>query len=156
MKSTIQTFTIITLLTILSMFSATSNAQMNPPDNSRMVMSNYSFNDTVTLLKRAIEQQNLMVINELDGQRMLRMVGVNIGGMKQIFFFHPQYMAKVLEANQMAGIQIPLKFIVMERNGNAAIRYFEPSVLLESYEGVEEVAEELDELVNNIISEVTE
>jgi len=77
-------------------------AQMKPMDGSKMAMSKYSFSETVDLLKGAIEQQNLMVVYELDGQKMLKMAGKNVGGMKQLFFFHPAYMAKVMEANEMA------------------------------------------------------
>lgn len=127
-------------------------AQM-PQDGSKVVVSNFNFSDTVQLLTDAIAEENLMVVNEMDGQRMLRMVGKQVGGMKQIFFFHPQYMAKVIEANQQAAIQIPLKFIIMERpDGKAMIRYFPPSTLFKGYEGTEEVGKELDEIVEKIVS----
>lgn len=144
------------LLGLLLLVSQTIFAQdkkMMPNDGSTLSMSKYSFSETVDILKGAIEGQNLMVIHEVDGQKMLKMAGKNVGGMKQIFFFHPKYMAKVLEANEMAGIQIPLKFIVMEKGDRVIIRYFMPSVVLSSYKGTESIANELDGLIKKIILE---
>ena len=119
-------------------------------------MSKYTLGETVNILKGAIEEQNLMVIHVVDGQKMLRMAGKNIKGMKQIFYFHPKFMRRVIEANKEAAIQIPLKFIVMEKpNGNVIVRYFKPSKVLNDYSGVEAISNELDSLVNIIINEIT-
>lgn len=130
-------------------------AQMKPTDGSKMAMSKYSFSETVDRVKGAIEDQNLMVISEIDGQRMLRMAGKQTKGMQQIFFMHPKYMRKVMEANKMAAIQIPLKFIVMEIDKGVVLRYFLPFTILKQYNGTEEVAAELDSMVKNIIAETT-
>tara|TARA_R110002049_G_scaffold117704_1_gene271321 strand:- start:1749 stop:2207 length:459 start_codon:yes stop_codon:yes gene_type:complete len=130
-------------------------AQMKPMDGSKMAMSTYSFNDTVEMLKGAIEQQNLMVLHEIDGQRMLKMAGKEVGGMKQLFFFHPSYMKKVVEANEMAGIVVPFKMIVMEKGGKVMVRYFMPSTILAPYKGTEAIAKDLDAKVTKIIAEAT-
>lgn len=135
--------------------SQMANAQMKPSDGSSVAMSKYSFDETVEILKGAIEQQNLMVIHEIDGQKMLRMAGKQVNGMRQIFYFHPKYMKMVMEANPMASIQIPLKFIVMEKpDKTVVLRYFKPSVVLNQYDGEKEIASELDGLVEKIIAEI--
>ena len=64
---------------------------MKAPEFHILTKSKYDFSDTVELLKTSIEEQNLMVINEVDPQKMLRLVGVQTKGMRQIFFFHPRY-----------------------------------------------------------------
>ena len=48
---------------------------MMPKDGSTVKMSKYSFGETVDILTGAIEEQNLMVIHIIDGQKMLRMAG---------------------------------------------------------------------------------
>lgn len=129
---------------------------MKPSDGSIIKISKYDFNDTVDMLKGAIEEQNLMVIQVVDAQKMLRMAGKKVKGMKQIFYFHPKYMKRVMEANKLATIQIPLKFIVMEKpDGKVVVRYFLPSKLLGSYKGEEKIAKELDGLVDKIINEIS-
>ena len=67
--------------------SQLSFAQMKPKDGSSMAMSKYSYSETVDILKGAIEEQNLMVIHQIDAQKMLRMAGKQVGGMSQIFYF---------------------------------------------------------------------
>jgi uncharacterized protein (DUF302 family) len=93
------------LLTILSMSMVTSpHAQkmMPAPEFHTMVPSQYGFDDTVSMLKGAMESENLMVINEVDPQKMLRMVGVTTKGIRQVFFFHPGFMKRLRDANMHA------------------------------------------------------
>jgi uncharacterized protein (DUF302 family) len=131
-------------------------AQSAQPDGSMTAMSPRSFGDTLTALTQAIETENLMVIEAVDGQRMLRMAGLNVPGMTQVFYFHPRYMRHVLEADPMAAMQIPLKFIVMERpDRNVVVRYFKPSTVLGRYDGQAQIAAELDGLVENIVRSAT-
>lgn len=140
---------------IVLMASQNVFAQMKPKDGSIMKMSKLSFGETVSTIKGAIEDQNLMVIKVVDGQKMLRMAGKQVKGMKQIFYFHPKYMKMVMEANKMATIQIPLKIIVMEKpDGKVVLRYFRPSTLLNQYKGEEKISAELDSIVKKIVSSV--
>jgi uncharacterized protein (DUF302 family) len=143
------------VLLLLVIFVTSAAFAQKPMDGSKMAMSKYSFSETVDLVKSAIEDQNLMVISEIDGQKMMRMAGKQTKGMQQIFFMHPKYMRKVIEANKMAAIQIPLKLIVMESEKGVMIRYFLPSTILKQYNGTEIVASELDGMVNKIMAEVT-
>lgn len=146
----------VALIAIAGVFTTSSvYAQMKPMDGSQMAMSTYSFSETVDMLKGAIEKQNLMVIYEIDGQKMLQMAGKKVGGMKQLLFFHPSYMKQVLEANEMAGIVIPLKIVVMEKDGKVMVRYFMPSTVLKPYKGTESIAKDLDAKVTKIIAEAT-
>lgn len=145
----------VNVIIFAMLISQVAMAQMKPMDGSQMAMSKYSYSETVDILKGAIEQQNLMVIHEIDAQKMLRMAGKEVEGMSQIFYFHPKYMRMVMEANPAATIQIPLKFIVMEKpDKTVAIRYFKPSAILNQYKGEEAIATELDGLVEKILSEV--
>jgi len=138
---------------------ATSPAQaqqmMPPPEFITTVPSDYGFDDTVDILKGAIEGENLMVIHEINAQRMLRMVEVQVGGMKQLLFFHPRYMKRILEANRNGTIVPPLKVAVMEMpDGKVMVRYPKPSHLFGPYEGLSEIAQELEEVVEKIVANV--
>lgn len=145
------------LIALSALVSVSSvSAQSTMADGSMMSMSTRSFDETVTALTQAIEGQNLMVIQTVDGQRMLRMAGMNVPGMVQVFYFHPRFMRRVIEANPMAAIQIPLKFIVMEQlDGNVVVRYLKPSTVLGPYKGEEQIGAELDGLVDQIVSAAT-
>lgn len=155
-KSNKQLIAVLLAFSFLFIASSGFSQMMQPDDGSKVTMSKYSFSETVDILQGAIEGQNLMVIHVIDGQKMLRMAGKEVNGMKQIFYFHPKFMRRVIEANKDAAIQIPLKMIAMEmQNAKTAVRYFMPSTVLKDYKGEEEIAKELDGMVEKIIAEIT-
>lgn len=126
------------------------------PEFHTMAVSEYGFDDTVEMLKGAIEKQNLMVIHEINAQKMLRMVGVQTKGMKQLLFFHPRYMKLIRGANPNGAIEAPLKILVMERpDGKVIVRYVKPTYLFGRYDGLEEIGEELESVVGKIVETAT-
>lgn len=126
-----------------------------PPDFLVTVRSAHDFNATLTTLKQAIEGENLMVVNEVNPQQMLRMVGVRTEGMRQIFFFHPRYMKGIIETNRNGGIEPPLKILVMEApNGQVMVRYHDPVHQFAPYDGLAEIATELRGVVEKIVNSI--
>ena len=126
-----------------------------PPDYIVTVRSAHTFDETVDMLRSAIEEQNLMVIHEINPQRMLRMVGVRTGGMRQILFFHPRYMRQILETDRNAGIEPPLKVLAMEApDGSVMVRYVDPVYQFGRYTGLDEIAVELKAIVEAIVAVV--
>jgi len=160
-KSTIKILLIIVLTAFHSdggynSAAAQNKKMMKAPDFHVLTKSKYDFSDTVELLKTSIEEQNLMVINEVDPQKMLRLVGVRTKGMRQIFFFHPRYMKRIYETNKQASIEPPLKFVVMEMpDGKVMVRYIRPTYKFNPYIGLDKLAAELDELMVMIAKSVT-
>jgi uncharacterized protein (DUF302 family) len=126
-----------------------------PPDFLVTVRSAQDFNTTLTSLKQAIEAQNLMVVNEVNPQQMLRMVGMQTGGMRQIFFFHPRFMKAIIETNRNGGIEPPLKILVMEApDGRVMVRYHDPVHQFAPYDGLAEIAAEFSGVFEDIVSSV--
>jgi len=117
--------------------------------------SAYDFNATVSRLKQAIEGENMMVLHEIDPQQMLRMVGMRTGGMRQILFFHPRYMKQIMEANRNAGIVPPLKILAMETpDGRVMVRYHDPVHQFAPYPGLEDLASELQGVMEAVVASV--
>lgn len=126
-----------------------------PPDFLVTVRSAQDFNTTLASLKQAIEGENLMVVNEVNPQQMLRMVGMQTGGMRQIFFFHPRFMKAIIETNRNGGIEPPLKILVMETpNGQVMVRYHDPVHQFAPYDGLEEIAAEFSGVFESIVSSI--
>jgi uncharacterized protein (DUF302 family) len=97
-----------------------------------------------------------MVVHQINPQQMLRMVGVRTGGMRQILFFHPRYMKQILESNRNGGIEPPLKLMVTETpDGRVMVRYHDPVHQLAPYDGLAEVAGELQSVVRRIVAAVS-
>jgi len=120
-----------------------------------MAKSKYPFDETVSRLKQAIEGENLMVIHSIDQQAMLRMVGVEAKGMQAILFFHPQYGKMIYQTDRRAGIEAPLKIVVMEGDMGTMVSYYKPSYVFGRYPGLAGLGRELDGVLARITEAVT-
>ena len=153
-----QTMTIRLFMLLALALGLASNASAQraaPPGFLVTSPSSHGFDQTVALLKQAIEGENLMVIHEINPQQMLRMVGVRRDGMRQILFFHPRFMKEIVETNPNGGIVPPLKVLAMERpDGTVVVRYHDPVQLFQPYEGLEAVASELRTVAQRVVAAV--
>lgn len=90
--------------------------------------------DVVTALRETIELAELWVLNEIDPQVLLRRGGYSIGATRQIMFFHPRILARILEADPAALLEAPLKFAVLELpNRTVMVRWIDPSTPFARY-----------------------
>ena len=97
--------------------------------------------DVVARLRQAIEAAGLWVLHEIDAQMLLRRGGYAIEAARQILFFHPRLMARLLAADPAALLEAPLKFAVLELPGGAAmVRWTDPARTFARY-GSTELAE---------------
>lgn len=121
-----------------------------------MAKSKYSFDETVSKIKQAIEGQQLMVVFTADHQAMLQMVGLKTKGMLGIEFFHPKYGKVIVENDHAAGIEIPFRLVVMEGDMGTMVSYYKPSHVLAKYPKLKALGQELDGVVKKIEQAVTE
>jgi len=129
---------------------------MSPAMQGRvMAKSKYGFDETVSKLKQGIEGQNLMLIQTVDMQAMIRMTGVETKGMQQLLFFHPKYGRAVYEGDRMGGIEAPLKIIVMEGDMGTMVSYYKPSYIFSKYPKLKSLGAELDGVLKKVEEEVT-
>ncbi|MBI2537360.1 MAG: DUF302 domain-containing protein [Gemmatimonadetes bacterium] len=119
-----------------------------------MAPSKYGFDEAVSRAKQAVTDQNLMVVFTADHQAMLRMVGKETKGMLTIEFFHPRYGKTIFETNHAAGIEVPLRLVVMEGDMGTMVSYDKPSYVFRKYKGLEALGRELDGVVTAITASV--
>lgn len=124
------------------------------PEGRVMAPSRLDFNQTVSRLKQAIAEQNMMVVTDIDHQSMLSMVGVQTSGMLTIEFFHPRYGKVIFENNRAAGIEIPLRLVVMEGDMGTMVSYNRPSHIFGSYRGLEALGRDLNGALDRIVASV--
>lgn len=151
-------FTRASLLTVVACMGVALPArgqEMTPPPEFLVTQrSAYDFDETLSRIRRAIEAENLMVVHEINPQQMLRMVGVRTGGMRQVLFFHPRYMKQIMETNRNAGIEPPLKVLVMESPNGVMVRYEDPVHQFQAYLGLGGIAEELRGIFERVVAAV--
>lgn len=112
------------------------------------------FETVVDSLKRAIEQENLWVLHEIDPQALLKRGGFEIKAARQILFFHPRYMARLLAAQPAAALEAPLKFAVLTDASDVVVRWYDPVAAFSRYGHPElsRLADELSILCERIVA----
>lgn len=121
-----------------------------PMEGRVMAPSKYGFDETVSRVKQAVEGQQMMVVFTADHQAMLQMVGMKSKGMQVIEFFHPRYGKIIFENDQMAGIEPPLKIVVMEGDMGTMISYYKPSHTFARYPKLKRLGEDLDRVYASV------
>ncbi len=106
--------------------------------------SPFGFEETLRALRDNIVSADMMVLHEIDTQAIIAKAGVPSDGLRQLLYFHPRYMKRVLEANPAAVIEAPLKFVVRETFFGVAVHRISPRFLFARYSGLEELGEELE------------
>ena len=100
----------------------------------RSKLSSLPFLDVVAALRREIESAGLWVLHEIDPQKVLQRGGYAIGAARQILFFHPDLMVRLLRADPSALLEVPLKFAVMDLpDGTVTVRWIDPGAAFARY-----------------------
>jgi uncharacterized protein (DUF302 family) len=92
------------------------------------------FVDVLAALHREIDGAGMKVLHEIDPQGALKSVGQIIGGSRLVFFFHPNLVARLLQTDWSAIVEVPLKLAVMELpDGTVSIRIADPAAAFARY-----------------------
>jgi uncharacterized protein (DUF302 family) len=116
-------------------------------------VSLYNFAQTVDRLRHAIQDAGFLLLHEIDTQTVVKAHGLEIDGLRQLLFFHPRYIKTILEHNNAAIVEAPLKLIVMETEAGVVVRCAKPSYLFGRY-GLQDLGQELELLVTTIVGVV--
>ncbi|MDX2201215.1 MAG: DUF302 domain-containing protein [Hyphomicrobiaceae bacterium] len=118
--------------------------------------SPHDLETTVDRLKAEIAARDLWVLAELNPQMLLAKGGFSIRPARQIFYFHPRFMSKLLAANAAAIVEAPLKFVVLAPEGApVSVRHPDIPAAFAGYAGMAEIAGTLDGLTREIAAAAT-
>jgi uncharacterized protein (DUF302 family) len=91
--------------------------------------------EVVTRLKEGIVAADLWVLHEINPQMILHRGGYDIGPARQILFFHPRLMSRLLAADSAALLEAPLKFAVIGfPDGRTELRWIDPRQAFARYD----------------------
>lgn len=128
----------------------------SPPSFQHVCLSAYSFEHTIDRLKSAIESENMWLIHEIDPQMLVKKEGLKILLTRQLLFFHPRYMKKLLGINPFALIEAPLKLVIMQRPDNTvSVQYLNIEMQLNRYNNFEALAEELSQICKRLVRSIS-
>lgn len=145
--------TALTMATILSavLFFAASAWAGDRVDTT----SPKGFKQTVDAVTKAIKSRGMMVVATIDHQNMLTMVGTKIGGSKTIEFGKPDMGKMVLTMAPDAGLDMPGKIYVFEKDGKTIVSYSKTNFARYNPE-FSKVDEMMGMMVAEIVKEATQ
>ncbi len=117
------------------------------------------FETVLTRLRQAIEAVGFWVLHEIDPQKVLQRGGHAIDPARQVLFFHPDLMVRLLQANPAALLEAPLKLAVMQRpDGAVSIRWHDPAAAFARYGNLvlAELGQELAARCEQIVTAIQE
>jgi uncharacterized protein (DUF302 family) len=124
----------------------------------RAIVTDETFERVIVRLRKGVEAAGLWVLHEIDPQAVLRRGGHEIGAGRQILFFHPDLMVRLLGADQAALLEVPLKFAVLElADGTVSVRWIDPATAFVRYRNpsLDRLAAELAEICERVATAAT-
>jgi uncharacterized protein (DUF302 family) len=118
-----------------------------------------SIDDVVDRLKQCIEAEDLWVLHEINPQMLLERGGYAIAAVRQVLFFHPRLMVRVISADRAALLEAPLKFAAIGvSDGQSELRWIDPEPVFARYGSPQLAAlgQELSTLQQRIADAVAE
>jgi uncharacterized protein (DUF302 family) len=117
--------------------------------------SRFGFADTVSALKTGIAAADLWLIAEIDPQKLLETAGYAGPRARQLLFFHPRFMVRLLAANPNGVAEVPLKFVVLEPpSGPIHVLHPAASALFADHPGLGGLGDELSAICAVILDTI--
>lgn len=98
------------------------------------VDSNFTASETLANLQSALQAANMTVFATFDHADAAKKVGLELRPTAVLAFGNPAAGTKLMQSNQAAGIDLPLKILVWEdQSGKAKLSYNDPVWLAERH-----------------------
>jgi len=105
------------------------------------VESTYKASDTLARLQSALQAVNMTIFATFDHAEAAKTVGLELRPTTVLAFGNPAAGTKLMQSNQAAGIDLPLKILVWEdESGKAKLSYNDPAWLAERHSLGQETA----------------
>jgi uncharacterized protein (DUF302 family) len=128
------------------------------PPGTRTVATRHGFDDLVTRVEAAIENNKMGLVASASASRGAAARGVKIPGNTVLMVFRNDYAVRMLQASVPAGIEAPLRIYVTENaDGTASLSYRRPSAVFAPYKNgkLDEMARELDPIFERIVRDAS-
>ena len=127
------------------------------PGRQVVHVSRLGFDETIAALEAAIAAEDLWVVARLDPQMLLAKGGFRIHPARQLLYFHPRYMARLLAINPAAIVEAPLKLVVLAAaDGSVTVRHPDIIAAFAAYEDMQALAGELGDITKRIVAAIVD
>ncbi|WP_306600456.1 DUF302 domain-containing protein [Geothrix sp. 21YS21S-2] len=117
--------------------------------------SRFPFHETLQGLKEAIAAEDLLLIHEIDPQVIMARGGFVTWPIRQLLFFHPRFMVRLLEGDPSALVEVPLKVVILEMpDGRVFVRRPDTQNAFRRYLNLRQLGAELDGICQRLVGTV--
>jgi uncharacterized protein (DUF302 family) len=120
----------------------------------RSLSCTLTVSDAVALLHDAIEAADLWVLHDIDPQALLKRGGYSIAASRQLLFFHPRFVARLLAADPAALLETPFRFAALSLPGRVTmVSWIDPALMFARYRNaiLADLGQELSVLCDEIV-----
>lgn len=124
----------------------------------KLLISNYSAEDTVNKLLAGIEAENMRVVAHINGQANAAKIGKQVPADQILEIFRPDFAVRVWEACKPAGHDIPIRIHIYEEGEEVKVACRLPSEVFAPFntEALDTIGSELDTIFENILETVVD
>ncbi|MBT0810516.1 DUF302 domain-containing protein [Litoribacter ruber] len=121
-------------------------------ENLKSHQSQHNFDQTISLLKSKFSDRGIEVMQVIDHGQNAKNAGLELEKTQVLVFGNPKVGTKLMQSNADIAIELPLRLLVMERQGKVTVKYTDPTSWVAKYglqtesEILANMAELLDEL----------
>ncbi len=125
----------------LGLLSACSSDVTSAPHKTEVKMtkqtvtyvSQHNLTETVSRLKQALATRNLNVFTEVDHAKGAQKAGLELSSSHLILFGNPKVGTVLMQKNIEMGIDLPMKALVFEQDGQIKVRMTDIKALAETH-----------------------
>ncbi len=129
-KIKLATASVILLASASTLVGLPSIAVASAPGNLFVtVTSHQNYVNTLSSLRKAVQNNGLMVMGKVNQKAILSMTGLNIEGGESFLVGNPRIGKKLFSMTPAVGAAIPARIYVWAKGGVTHISYYRPSVL---------------------------
>ena len=126
------------------------------PDRDYMVLSPYTFEQTIERLQKVLESKNSNVFATIEHHKAAEAVGESMSPATVLIVGNPKVGTALMQENLLLAIELPLKILVYQEGKTVNIRYEKIAAIAEKYHIKQNfgTAEKIDAAMLQLIDEV--
>ena len=103
------------------------------PDRDYMVLSPYTFEQTIERLQKVLESKNIIVFATIEHHKAAEAVGESMSPATVLIVGNPKVGTALMQENPLLAIELPLKILIYEEGKTVNIRYEKVTAIAEKY-----------------------
>jgi uncharacterized protein (DUF302 family) len=110
---------------------------------------------TTSLLEQTIKEKGLRFFETVDHDKIAKERGATISPTAIILFEDPDLSSELIQCEQTSALDLPLKIMIWEEEGDVYIGYFDPILMRRKFliDGCDETLKKMSGMVSRVVNE---